>query len=348
MKRLIIMLTAVAVSVVSLAQKSTLSCTFNGIEKDMRIVVSQIQGGRLVPVDTLTPNASGRVNLERATADPLMVALSLTKSNSPYIHVIMLPKEKITLTVNYMPTLNHLDITSAKGSANMTLYKKFTNLITAAHLQDPPGNVSSFIEFGLDTLLNGNPSVLMSAFLVTYFEKAFEQYAALYKKIRDALIGRWPDNEFVQHLDSRLRTSLLPGMEAPEIEMTDRDGNIRKLSDLRGKVVLIDFWASWCRPCRMENPNVVRLYRLYHFKGFDIFSVSLDNNRDAWLKAITDDHLSWPNHVSDLRGWSSAAGRLYGIQSIPATVLIDKEGKVLARNLRGQELENKLKEIFAE
>ena len=137
-------------------------------------------------------------------------------------------------------------------------------------------------------------------------------------------------------------------MEAPEIEMTDRDGNIRKLSSLRGKVVLIDFWASWCRPCRMENPNVVRLYRLYHFKGFEVFSVSLDNNRDAWLKAIEDDHLTWPNHVSDLRGWSSAAGRLYGIQSIPATVLIDRNGKVLARNLRGQDLENKLKEIFAE
>ena len=152
----------------------------------------------------------------------------------------------------------------------------------------------------------------------------------------------------MQHIDSRLRSTLIPGMEAPDIVMTDRDGNTRKLSDLRGKVVLIDFWASWCRPCRMENPNVVRLYRRYLSKGFDIFSVSLDNNRDAWLKAIEDDHLTWSNHVSDLRGWSSAAGRLYGIQSIPATVLVGRDGKILARNLRGEELENKLKEIFAE
>ena len=348
MKHLFIIITVLATFTAS-AQKSSLTCTFNGLESDTRVVVSEAQGGRLVPTDTLTPDDRGQIKLDRTVTNSLMLALSLTKSNSPYIHVIMLPKEKITLSVNYMPTLNHLDISSVKGSDNMAVYKKFTNLITAAHLQDQPGNnAASFIEFGLDTLLSNNPSVLMSAFLVTYFEKAFEQYAELYKKIRDALIERWPNNEFVQHLDSRLRSVLLPGMEAPNIEMTDRDGKMRRLSDLRGKVVLIDFWASWCRPCRMENPNVVRLYRLYHYKGFEVFSVSLDNNRDAWLKAIEDDHLTWPNHVSDLRGWSSAAGRLYGIQSIPSTVLIDKEGKVLARNLRGQDLENKLKEIFAE
>lgn len=346
MKRLFTIIVILAATVAASAQKSTLNCTFNGLENETRIVVSQAQGGRLVPVDTLTPNAKGHVSLTRSVADPIMLALSLTKSNSPYIHVILMPKEKITLTVNYMPSFNHLDITSTKGSENMALYKQFTNLVTKARLQDRPGMVAPIIEAGLDSILSKNPSVLMSAFLVTFFEQSFEQHAGLYKMIRDALIGKWPENEFVQHLDSRLRTTLLPGMEAPDIEMTDTQGNIRRLSDLRGKVVLIDFWASWCRPCRMENPNVVRLYRLYHYKGFEVFSVSLDNNRDAWLKAIEDDHLTWPNHVSDLRGWSSAAGRLYGIQSIPATVLLDRDGKVLARNLRGQELENKLKEIF--
>lgn len=346
MKRLFTIIVILAATVAASAQKSTLNCTFNGLENETRIVVSQAQGGRLVPVDTLTPNAKGHVSLTRSVADPIMLALSLTKSNSPYIHVILMPKEKITLTVNYMPSFNHLDITSTKGSENMALYKQFTNLVTKARLQDRPGMVAPIIEAGLDSILSKNPSVLMSAFLVTFFEQNFEQHAGLYKLIRDALIGKWPENEFVQHLDSRLRTTLLPGMEAPDIEMTDTQGNIRRLSDLRGKVVLIDFWASWCRPCRMENPNVVRLYRLYHYKGFEVFSVSLDNNRDAWLKAIEDDHLTWPNHVSDLRGWSSAAGRLYGIQSIPATVLLDRDGKVLARNLRGQELENKLKEIF--
>ena len=348
MKRLFILIAAIAATAAAGAQKSIVDCTFDGLEKSMRIVVSQAQGGRLVPTDTLTPDNKGHIRLERAVADPLMLALSLTKSNSPYIHVIVLPKENISLSVNYMPALNHFDITSTKGSDNMELYKKFTNLVTNAYLDERPGATATIIEHDLESILSDNPSVLMSAFLVTYYEKSYEQHVSLYKKIRDALIDKWPNNEFVQHLDSRLRTTLLPGMEAPDIALPDRDGNTRRLSDLRGKVVLIDFWASWCRPCRMENPNVVRLYEQYHDKGFEIFSVSLDNNRDAWLKAINDDRLSWPNHVSDLRGWSSAGGRLYGIQSIPSTVLVDAKGNILARNLRGQELENKLKEIFTQ
>lgn len=342
MKRLFLLITLMATNFVAGAQKSTLNCTFNGLENGMHIIVSQAQGGRLVPTDTLTPDTKGRIKLERNSAEPILLAMNLTKSNSPYIHVIMAPRENITLTVNYMPAINLLDITSSKGSANMELYMKFTNLVKDSYLDERHPT----IENDLASLLSENSSVLMSAFLVTYFEKAFEQYAPLYKKIRDALIEDWPNNEFVQHLDSRLRTVLVPGMEAPDIVLADRDGNMRRLSDLRGKVVLIDFWASWCRPCRMENPNVVRLYQQYHDQGFEIFSVSLDNNRDAWLKAIADDHLDWPNHVSDLRGWSSAGGKLYGIQSIPSTVLVDPDGNILARNLRGQELENKLKELF--
>ena len=155
-------------------------------------------------------------------------------------------------------------------------------------------------------------------------------------------------NDFVKHVDQKVRSVIAAGTEAPDIVMTDRNGKERRLSDLRGKVVLIDFWASWCRPCRAENPNVVRIYNRYHDNGFEVFSVSLDNNRDAWLKAIEADGLVWENHVSDLRGWSSAGGRLYGVSSIPATVLVDRDGKVLARNLRGQQLEHKLREIFGQ
>lgn len=349
MKRQFLFILTMAVALGSVAQKSTVNCTFRGLEKDTRIVVSEARGGRLVPVDTLTPSAKGAFRLERSVADPLMMALSLNKSNGPTMHVLLMPKEKITIAADYIPTLNHFNITSVKGSANMNVYKAFTNLVTRVRTQEErPGMVPVLIEKGLDSILMANRSVLMSAFLVTYFEQSFEQYVELYKAIRDGLIGKWADNEFVKHIDSRLNSTLLPGMNAPDIVLPGRDGNNLRLSDLRGHVVLIDFWASWCRPCRMENPNVVRLYNQYHGKGFEIFSVSLDNNRDAWLKAIADDHLDWPNHVSDLRGWSSAGGRLYGIQSIPATVLVGPDGKILARNLRGKDLENKLKEIFAQ
>ena len=133
---------------------------------------------------------------------------------------------------------------------------------------------------------------------------------------------------------------------APEISLNNPDGKEIKLSSLRGQYVLIDFWASWCAPCRKELPNVVKLYNQYKSKGFTVYSVSLDKDISAWKKAIQDDNLSWPNHVSDLLGWESELPTLYGFQGIPHIVLIDKEGKIIESGLRGESLEQKLKELF--
>lgn len=135
---------------------------------------------------------------------------------------------------------------------------------------------------------------------------------------------------------------------APEIAQTDTTGAVRKLSDLKGKVVLIDFWASWCGPCRKENPTVVAAYKKYRDKGFEVFSVSLDNDRSRWINAINQDGLVWPNHVSDLKYWQNEAAAKYSVTSIPRTVLIDKNGVITDHNLRGEALEKKLKEIFGE
>lgn len=136
------------------------------------------------------------------------------------------------------------------------------------------------------------------------------------------------------------------GNEAPDFEEKKPDGTTMKLSDLRGKVVLLDFWASWCGPCRRENPNVVAAYHKYKNDGFTVMNVSLDKDRSKWLAAIKKDGLVWDNHVSDLNGWSSAAGKKYGVRGIPYTVLIDREGKIIAINPRGSALEENLKEIF--
>lgn len=133
---------------------------------------------------------------------------------------------------------------------------------------------------------------------------------------------------------------------APEITMNDPNGKPLSLSDLKGKVVLIDFWASWCGPCRQENPNVVNMYETYKDKGFTVFSVSLDSDKDKWIQAIKADNLSWPYHVSELNGWKSSAAVTYGVNSIPRAFLIDGEGKIIGTDLRGPQLEQKLKEVL--
>ena len=150
------------------------------------------------------------------------------------------------------------------------------------------------------------------------------------------------------------KVGLNVGNKAPEISAKTPDEAVLKLSSLKGKVVLIDFWASWCGPCRRENPNVVAVYNAYNNKnfkcgeGFEIFSVSLDNNKAAWKKAIEKDQLTWSSHVCDYKGWYGEAATVYELEAIPMNFLIDKDGVIIAKNLRGAALENKIKELVAE
>jgi peroxiredoxin len=136
-----------------------------------------------------------------------------------------------------------------------------------------------------------------------------------------------------------------PGTQVPDISLASPDGKIIKLSSLRGKIVLLDFWAAWCQPCRQENPTLVENYKLFHSKGFEIYQVSLDRTREDWLNGIKQDQLNW-THVSDLKYWESSVVSQFNIQGIPMNYLLDKEGKVIASNLRGPELGEKLQELF--
>jgi thiol-disulfide isomerase/thioredoxin len=182
-------------------------------------------------------------------------------------------------------------------------------------------------------------------------EKEFKSY----EKISKELINGFPNSPTTKraqaeldHYKKKQEASLTTaiGKKAPEIDMPLENGTSLKLSDLKGKVVLLDFWASWCRPCRAENPNVVKLYNKYKDEGFTVYSVSMDSDKNKWLLAIEQDQLAWPTHVSDLKGWSSTGGRTYGVSSIPTTDLIDKNGKINNKNLRGSQLDRALEEIF--
>jgi len=191
---------------------------------------------------------------------------------------------------------------------------------------------------------------------------------ALYKKIEEGLAESVPNTSYhlavqsqIKQIETqnenrkkeavereRLEQLSAIGSIAPELNFPDPNGEVISIESLRGNYVLIDFWASWCRPCRAENPNVVKLYNEYKSKGFTVLSVSLDRDKNRWLSAIKQDNLYWPNHVSDLKQWKSEAVKTYGFTGIPFTVLLDPEGKIIAKNLRGPALENKIKELLGD
>ena len=185
---------------------------------------------------------------------------------------------------------------------------------------------------------------------------------AVFEKLDSSLMKAYPAHPLVQSLHeyntvikAQLAAqqqqaspgSIPAGTQVPDIALAGPDGKIVKLSSLRGKIVLLDFWASWCQPCRHENPTLVENYAKYHSKGFEIYQVSLDRTREDWLNGIKEDNLTW-THVSDLKYWQSSVVSQFGIRGIPMNYLLDKEGKVIATSLRGPALGEKLAEIFGQ
>ncbi len=177
---------------------------------------------------------------------------------------------------------------------------------------------------------------------------------AYYIKVRNGLEPRLKGNIFYDQLANNVATlenqhkqsaAISEGQPAPDIVLPNPSGETISLSSMEGKYVLVDFWASWCKPCRIENPNVVKLYNKYSKENFEILGVSLDKDKAKWEKAIADDNLNWPQ-VSDLKFWNSAAAQLYNVRSIPFTVLVNPDGEIEATKLRGRALEEKLADIY--
>lgn len=190
----------------------------------------------------------------------------------------------------------------------------------------------------------------MGSHLVALWASNFlpaEKEMASLLEIADRLGKARPNHPQVRQFVNNLHRlqGVNEGAMAPEINLATPEGPNLALSSLRGKYVLIDFWASWCGPCRRENPNVVKTYATYKDRGFEIFGVSLDQNREAWLKAIETDKLVW-KHVSDLQYWNSAGAQAYQVNSIPQTFLVDPEGRIIAKGLRGPALDQYLAKLF--
>ena len=265
-----------------------------------------------------------------------------------YILLIVSPKEKISITANYQKLSEN---NSIDGSPHTQLWnsnnKELLKFNQEAQIKKEiyEKQVDSIEKKKMEyivSFIKKNPTSLASLAVIEMLD--ISMYSDIYEYLDSSLLTVHKNNPIVDNFHNSVKQIMFlkEGSLAPDIILMDKNGKQITLSSLRGKVVLIDFWASWCRPCRMEIPNLKIAYSKYNSKGFEIYSVSVDNDRSAWLQAVETEAMPWSN-VHDAE---KTYGTMYNVTSIPNTLLIDKEGKIVAKNVRGSSLEEYLGQML--
>jgi len=345
------------------------------------IYLEKLAGQKPVVVDSTQIDEKG--NFEFKNYDPKIGFYRLVANEQSFAMLVLDSADKVNLTGDFRDLGNTYKVT---GSAETELFVQYNEIAKKDRVRmDSLSQVFQVLatQLGLDQLQQSNPELaakrgdslsktlegpytaILNAANAKMAEKIKknlnmfstimaiqglepEKYFDLFVELDKNLIKKYPSNQNVLMFHEIVSKSLAlsEGREAPEINLPDADGNPLPLKNFRGKIVLIDFWASWCGPCRKEMPNVVKAYAKYKDKGFEIYGVSLDQSKEKWLEAIKKDGITWPQ-VSDLKYWECEAARAYNVQGIPFTVLLDKEGKILAKNLRGDDLEKAIEKALA-
>jgi len=366
MKKVILLLIGAAfIASCSTKPEYKITATIEGSDSISFMLLQRVSG-KMVTIDSAV-SKNGTFKMSGTVDYPDMV--QLTAVNSPARLTFFLENSSIKITGN----IDSLAVAKVSGSVSQdeyngllesikplserysALYNEYQvavqekNEVRVAELEKEAEAIQSEMEDVQKDFVKNNPSSFVSPTILrslSYQMEATEMEEIISKM--DTAVANTP---LIQELMTRIQTMKVVsiGQKAPDFTMNDVNGQPVTLSSMFGKkkLLLVDFWAAWCNPCRQENPNVVKVWKEFNKKGFDVYGVSLDRTKEDWLKAIEDDDLTW-THVSDLQYWSNAAARLYAVNSIPANFLLDENGVIIARNLRGDALYDKVKELLGE